>query len=249
MGDLYFKNKQDFEQFIVGKEKIGNGVEGTCYKIDNHILKIYGNSLNKTTGMHDDSYYLQFKNIDVDNFHFIKNLAYIKNEESKYLIGTIGDYIEGTTLDYKTLYHTDIDGIIDGIGELIPSIKKLSKSYICIGDIFIKNIIYNKGHFHFIDTASYYYVDEYPYYIYKHNIITIMKELTEGATGSYSNRLINNYLFKINNEFNYHYDVDLLLDPINLLKGLRKSLEDYCNKPIIRFSDSEQVLKKKLQYY
>lgn len=249
MEDLCFENKEEFEKFIIEKDKIGVGTEGTCYRVDDYTLKIYIDLSNNFKEMYNDSYYLQFKNINIDNFHFIKNLVYLENKESKRLIGTISNYVDGLVLDYKILYNTNIDNIINGIINLTPSIKELSKQYICIGDAFIKNIIYNKDNFHFIDTASYYYSDEYPYYIYKYNVITVMKELIESATGSYENGLINKYLFKIDNRYNYNYDLELLLNPVDLLQNLKKTLEEYCNKEIVCFSDSQYILKRKLQCY
>lgn len=250
MEDLYFKRQEDVNMFLYDKQRLGVGAEGTCYKIDDYVLKIYHNNIHfNLKNNYDASYYLQFKNINIDSFNFIKNIAYLKKEDSDILIGTISKYIYGSSLEYNTLYNVSIDSIVLGLKTLLPDVAKLSKNGIKIGDTFINNIIYDKNTFKFIDTASYCYSDEEPYYTYKNNVKIIMEELMRSIVGIKNNSLIFEYLINANKEYNYMRDSELLLDPINLLLNLRKSLEEYCDKNISSFSDSKDILTRKLKLY
>lgn len=242
MKDLYFNNTKELELFLENKEKIGEGAEGTCFKIDDYALKIYKELLlDYKDEINAD--YLQFKNLDIPHFNFVKNSVYIEN---KYLVGTISKYVEGKVLNLDTLYYEPVEDLIEAIIKLLPSIKSISEKGIIVGDIFINNIIYKKGNLNFIDTASYQYTYEEPYYLYKYNVIEIMKELMMSITNSYCNMEIFKYLNKIGWKYNYNWNTELLLQPIQLIKGLRNSLEDYCDIKINSFSDCEQVLVKKL---
>lgn len=244
MENLYFKDLEELKLFLKGKEKLGEGAEGICYKVNNNVLKVYKELIiNYDVKIKTD--FLQFKDLEIPHFNFIKNIAYIEKE--KYLIGTISKYVKGNVLKFDTLYYEPIDKIIKLIENLLPSIKTLSKEGILVGDIFINNIIYNENNLEFIDTASYCYTYEDIYDLYIYNMKQIMSELMISILDNYYKGMIIEYLSKVNDKYNYKYNDELLLDPISLLKGIKNSLEDYCNMEINNFSDCETVLTKKIK--
>ena len=73
MEDLYFKRQEDVNMFLYDKQRLGVGAEGTCYKIDDYVLKIYHNNIHfNLKNNYDASYYLQFKNINIDSFNLLR---------------------------------------------------------------------------------------------------------------------------------------------------------------------------------
>lgn len=250
---MKFENKFELEEYLRDKEKIGNGAEGVCYKIGDDVFKIYNYFFDKDINRlkHFDykefsSYYLQFKDVRVDNFNFIKDVISLND---KYVVGSICKYVSGDSLQTDTLCTVPIDKIIDCISNLLPSIWNLSRNYnISVGDIFVNNIIYDGRNFNFIDTASYFYSIDEPYYTYKNNVIEIIREIMFNITNSYNNNgLIYDFFVKNCFEYNYYFDNELLSNPIKLLKKLKSSLEEYCDREIVCFRDSEDILIKKLK--
>lgn len=242
MRDLYFKNIDELEDFLFDKKVLGKGYEGTCYKVEDFVLKVL---LEEYRNKCQEQHYLKFRNIDIDNFNFIKNIAYINDKNSNIMIGTISKYIKGMTLDLGTLHNVAINDIIIALEQLIPSIRKLSASGIRVDDIFVRNIVFCNNKFNFIDTNSYFFTDEEPYFVYKENIIEIMSELMLCIMNSYNDLTISKFLE--HSIYNYNIDHELLMHPIKYLKELKSYLENFCDREIICFNDSVPILKKKLQ--
>jgi len=247
MNDLYFNSLEEINNFLLFKKYLSSGVEGSCYKYNDYTLKFFHNYLEQNS-IYDEKYYLQFKDINVDNFYFVKNMIYLGNEDNKKIIGTISNHATGNTLSYNSLYAVSINKLIESLKILRKNVLELSQNAISLGDsIFIKNIIYDDV-FKFIDLANFYYTYEEPYYLFKNNFYIIMRELFPSIINSYSkDDIIVEYINKIDNQYNIMYDYELLLNPVKLITNLKNSLEDYCNIEINSFKDCESILKQKLK--
>ena len=239
MTDLYFDTHEELEKFLKDKPFLGQGCEGRVYKFGDYSLKIYPESC------YNPNYYLRFKDVDVNNFYFKKNVVFLEQEK---VIGTISNYAKGETLDYSYLYNVPIDNLIKSLEILLRDIKEISKKNISLEDaIFIKNIVYDGFCFKFIDTNTYFY-DFDNYNLYKKNVLEVMRELMFSITNSsLKDSFLNYYINKINPRYNYYLDYELLLNPINLLKKLKYSLEEFCEEEIISFKDCEKNIKKKIK--
>lgn len=251
MENLNFKNLYDLEEFLQYKELLGQGAEGVCFKIGDYTLKIYKHLLEtrKTQTKEDNerlyNYFLKFKDVEIDNFTFVKNIATMENGN---IIGTISKYVKGTSLDLLKLHNLPIEDILKAIEQLIPNIKRLSAEYnIKVEDVFMTNIIYEQNKIYFIDTSSYSFDEEEPYYIYKYNMIHIMKELMRCVTNSYHDYTLIEFLNKFNSECNYIEEEELLLNPIKLLKQIKKAIEEFCDTEIMSFSDSVPIINQKIR--
>lgn len=249
MKDLYFESPTKLKKFLENKQLLGQGFEGICYKYDDSSIKIYQKLLEDYKSPNCLYCYLKFKDMDIPNFNFIKNGVYIKENGNEYMVGTISKYVEGEVLKYDTLSYVPFDDIIRAVQNLMPSIKILAKNQIMVSDIFINNIIYKDVRFEFIDTGNYmsnWSEDEY--IIYKNNLREIINEIMVGITNNYKSLIIDGFFNEINGEFNYKIDSELLTNPIYLLKGLKKSLENFCECEIKTFKDCEEKILKKVKY-
>ena len=251
MKDLYFDNKQQLEHFLKNKTFLGKGAEGSCYRYEDSTLKIFDGILKDEIRniKYDKNYYLQFKDINVENFHFVKNIIYLNDAKDFKIIGLISNYASGNNLDYNSLYDVPIDSIINSLEILLDNILSLSNNLIAVKDaVFIKNILYDGKIFKFIDTSNFFFIEEDPYYIYKNNVVEIMKELIISIINGYGDSCVCNYFKHVSSEYNYYYDPGLLADPIKYLKKLKLILEEYCEKEIKTFKDCESIMKKKIKY-
>lgn len=249
MKDLYFDSPKNLKIFLENKQLLGEGTEGVCYKVDDLSVKIYKNLLEDYKIPNRLHSYLKFKDLDIPCFTFIKNGVYIKENANDYMIGTICKYVDGDVLTYDALSYVPFDDMISAFKKMMPSVKILSENQIMVDDIFLSNIIYKNKKFEFIDTANYtnnWY--EEAYWLYKRNLSEITREIMIGITNNYKSRIIDDFLTKINGDFDYKIDPELLTSPIYLLEGLKKSLEDFCECEIKTFKDCEEKILKKVKY-
>lgn len=227
--DFYFRNKKF----------LGVGIEGNCLKIDNErVAKLYHkNVLKKYEGKTSREKLLEFKDIQIDNFYFIKELIWVRFQ----MIGSIMPFVEGINLEDKVLGEISIDELCADLENLINSINCLSSEKIMVDDILRKNTIYNNG-FHFIDTGCFFYSNQsfsnVFYYNVKEIIGMILYELFYELFIHFD--VIRNLLEE--KYCNWCTDLDILCNPREFLFEIKKALEEKVEQEIYTFNDSSLIL-------
>lgn len=228
--------------------KLGSGREGTCFKMNNRTYKIYNDSYIKLYHNREEEL-LKFKDINIDNIYFIKELIYFNKE----LVGTICDYAPGISCAHAKLHLSKIDKLTCGLTNLKKSILELSELGIHIDDPYLGNILYDNGTFNLIDMFSSYYSQDNITDIYQSNMQKIMSALYRNITNKYQS--VDHFIYAFLNDINSPYkeylvDPDLLLNPYETITGIKTVIEEYIGHEITTFSKSyKDLLKIKKKKY
>lgn len=143
---LFTKNKT-IRFNLENAELLGYGVEGTVYKFDNYLIKLFNeerlNSLNTLEQLK------LLKEIDLKRFVLLTDVLYNKNGK---LIGCKMDEINNI-LPISYLYTRRIKYLIEEILIIYEDLEKLSNNNILIDDIY-HNFLFN-GNINIIDGSMY----------------------------------------------------------------------------------------------
>lgn len=173
MENLHFKNKRELNSFIKKLQYIDRGAEGICYRLSRKTVFKYlcGEIYYPIV---DENQLLQFKNIDIANYIFAKNVVFLKEQ----IIGVLMKYVNGNLVD-KGLYNVKIFNLIKAFEDLEISTRKLSNYGISVFDVFPSNMFYNNSRFFLIDTMWYEKVDLDPDKLFKENMVSIFSNICD----------------------------------------------------------------------
>lgn len=252
MENIVFSDIITFTDFVRSfDKKLGVGMEGTCYKKGNNSYKLYNRIYRDT---YDTSTaqrrLMRFKDIQIDNFYFIRNLIFIREN----IVGSVSQYAKGSNCYQIELYKKNLDNLINALNILKKNVMELSKNYIYIDDLWLENILYDNREFKFIDTSDYYLRedsknsnDKYDDVnaIYRKNMTVIMKVLFKDITSynSFLDNFIFAYLTEIGSEYkDYLIDTDLMIDPDTTIIGIRNLIQEDIGREITSFSNCRKDL-------
>ena len=244
MENLRFQTQEDLDKFLSKLQFIGKGTEGKCYLWkDKWVLKVFYCQM-------EDEKLLQFSNIDVEGFSFIKYLIYVGDT----IVGVVAPFVKGYNINDGCLSNECISDIILASSDLVLGVEEISYLSIMAWDVCTPNIIYYKGKLGVIDTRKFYYEKE-GYNILPNNMSEVMKPVVNSALGYYyldyktqfDSLGIKHFLKSTNSEYrDYENDFCLLQNPQELLLGIKGELEEFLQMRIVRFSDAEEPLQRKL---
>ena len=239
MENMYFVTKLKAEKYF---EKNGSMLKSGVYRLDNRVIKKIdeGKSQSILYGVkfsYDNL--LQFKNIDIQGFSFIKGLVYTGLHN---VFGVINECANGYNLDEKSLSCYKIEDVITAIGSIKNSIKKLSDLNITVNDIHNGNIVFDGKNITLIDTTEYYYVygDDK---LYEANMTIVMETIFNDLFFSfYKNGVCDIYniyrLFEICKiKIENLNEKEFLMNPVETLCMIKKYLEELLEIELNTFGD------------
>ena len=247
MEDLHFKSQEHLEAFLSNLHSIGHGSEGDCYKLDNSTVLKYlnGPSYEPLT----QEQILQFSQIDIYNYIFVKNIAFMQDE----IVGVLMKYIDGENIFDHRLYKTKYDNIIKAFEDLMVGTKKLSDLFIHIADPYSTNIIYRNKRFYIVDTMGYKKDSSFTSPtelqkkekkiedIYRSNI----RMLSFQIYNCLITRLVKRYFMTIPDLKGYERNKEFLENPVLFLKVAKQVLSEYCGDEIKTIDQADRVLQKR----
>lgn len=232
MKDLHFVNEEHFNAFLNNLEYLDSGSEGECYKlIDNTVLK-YLNGPSYETRSKEEM--LKFKEVDIPNFIFVKNLAYIRDE----VVGVLMQYVSGKSV-YYGLEQVKLLNLIKAFDDLIKATKKLSDKGIRVDDTATSNMIYDRNRFYLIDTMNY-KKEADTSQTFKDN----MHDLTLNIYESILSKEILEFIKTIPEIKDFNLDSDLLTNPSYVLSVLLNKLNEYFGYEIKNIKEASKKLNK-----
>lgn len=247
MEDLHFKTQEHLDAFLSNLQSIGHGSEGDCYKLDSQTVLKYLNGPSYEPLTREQI--LQFSDINICNYIFIKNIVYLQDE----IVGVLMKYIDGKNIFDHRLHKTKYDNILKAFEDLMGGTRKLSDSFIHIVDPYSTNIIYKNKKFYIVDTMGYKIDDRI------HSSIVLEKQLKSTDDIYTSNirmlsfqiynclltRLVKHYLVTIPDLRNYERNKDFLENPVLFLNIVKNKLSEYCEEEIKTVEQADKVLKKR----
>lgn len=232
MKDLHFLNDEHFNAFLTNTKYLASGSEGECYKlVDNTVLKYLNGPCYEEKSKEE---LLQFKNIAIPNFIFVKNLVYIRDR----IVGVLMQYVVGKSV-YNGLQQIKILNLIKAFDDLIKATKSLSEQGIRVDDTATSNMIYNKNRFYLIDTINY-KKESNPSQIFKSN----MHDLSLNIYESILNREILEFMKTIPEIRDFNLDSNLLINPSYVLNVLLNKLNEYFGYEIKNIKEASKKLNK-----
>lgn len=245
MKNMYFLNDKIANNYLKNNGiKICHGI----YRIDDTIIKRFNPDKSRMIyDEFDEKKLLQFKDVDVEQFYFIKSLLFTGAFN---IHSTIYKYASGIDIDQKSLASYNIDDIINAIGVLQNSIKKLSELGIYANDVNYGNVIFDGMTLSIIDTCEYYYSENDPSQVYEDNLMYIMNTIFSNLFYTfYQNRfstvrMIHKYFSIRGSEFENFRQMDYLMDPVNTLIGMRKFMEEDLGVSLYSFGESFDLIDK-----
>lgn len=244
MKNMYFLNETTANRYFMQ-----NGVflKNNVFKLDNKVIKKIDIEKSKSILYHakfSPDMFLQFKNIDIKGFSFTKGLVYTGLNN---VYGVINKYIDGESLEKKSLSSYNIDDVIRAIDEIKNSIKKLSDLNITVNDIRNSNIIFDGTNITLIDTTEYYYVYDNSH-LYEANIVAVMETIFNDLFFSfYKNGFCDIYniyrlldICKI--KLGDLRGKELLMNPVETLWMLKSYLEEQLEMELNTFGDSHKFM-------
>ena len=167
MKDMHFQSEEHLNCFIKNLQFIGLGSEGSCYRLDKET--VFKHLCGPNYEPRDKGKILQFKDINIPNYVFVQNIAYLKNE----IVGVLMQYINGENLETHNLYRIRIINLIKMFDDLIEATKKLSNLGVSVFDVCPVNVIYSSTRLYLIDTMDYSRVDIDSEKLFKENMSRI----------------------------------------------------------------------------
>lgn len=250
---INFTDLNQVVNFFRGSKKIGCGREGTCYKIGNISYKLY-NSEYRSIYEDKENHVrlLQFKDVMVDNFYFIKSLIYYNDK----LIGSVSEYAKGICCGKIFLHRRNLDILIIALNILKKNVYELSRLGIYIDDQDLSNMVYDDHIFKLIDGGDYYYSDdiiirgnkkiiENVDSIYRENMRKVVSMLFKSITNFYNqwDAFIFEYLSDINSPYkDYLSDIDMMLNPDETIIGIRNTIQEGIGREISSFGNCRRDL-------
>ena len=235
MEHLRFNNYNDLKNFINGLKYIGEGGDGTVYLLDNKwSLKILHNWRTGT------SFIKPLLNLEIEGFAFPVALIFMQDE----IVGVISPFVKGKDIFRKNLAGEEISKIITASSDLVPSIEELSYLQILAKDAWEINIIFDGNKFTVIDPMHFEFDSSSD--VFSINLKEIIGAIADSALDT-DYRNVNSFLRLTKSRFkNYRSDAYLLSHPKELLLGIKDELEEFLQMRIVRFSDAEEPLQRKL---
>lgn len=239
MGDLFFSDEKDFNQYVKNYEIIGNGF----YLVDNKyvIKRMSEDYIKKYNYMIDKDMLLKYKDIDIKHIYFPKNLVYIDGE----ICGYIAEYVKGMSGEGNFFKEIKIDKLLEAIDCFMNTIKQISDLGIRIIDPYVNNIIFDGDNFNFIDMSECEMVLDDKELLYQDNVINTMYEiflnLFESDDKIFSDISIKNFIDRYEFEIDL-YDDDSLINPIDTIKRALLFLENKIGKRIDYFIEVDKYL-------
>lgn len=241
MKNMWFLNDAIVENYL---KRNGEFVFKDIYKIDDMVIKKI--NIDKSKSVFDDfslDKLLQFKDIDIECFSFIKFLVYTGFGK---VYGTGSKYINGINIHSRSLGEYNIDNVLNGIKKLELSIRKLSDMGICVNDINFGNVIFNGKNIKIIDTAEYYFDDKDSSDIYTDNMMFTMNTIFANIFYLFGNnrfmtiKNIYEYFNIRNSEYEHFCEQEYLLNPVDTLSGIRKLMEEDFGVKLNSFSECHE---------
>ena len=250
MDDIRFDEISQIVEFFRGSKKLGYGMEGTCYRIENISYKLYNSLYRDIYGELDKQKELiKFKELVIDNVYFIRALIFYRDK----LMGSVSQYACGNSCGSIYLHRRNLDRIINALKILKKSVYQLSELGICIMDHDLSNVLYDDRVFSLIDVCDYCYADDSKDIvgdvkaIYRENMKKISGLLFRSITG-YCNmydKFIFGYLQEVNSLYkDYLVDVDLMMDVDGTIMGIRNEIEEFIGRDVITFSSCRKDLQR-----
>lgn len=246
MDNMRFINLTSAEKYIrENGEKIDFGV----FKLkDGRLIKKYNKEkcLDRYDEF-DEKNILQFKDIHIDGVSFAEALVYYGIIHGK-IYATITSYISGISGKNNPFQNYQITSFMEAVKHLKVTIEKLSNLSICINDAYVGNIIYGDNRLTLIDTLEYYYSDESTDKIYEKNMMSVMKEIYRSlfSNSSLESYAISTYLHLRNNIFKNYNEKEFLMNPVEVITGIRTFLEEDFEMKLNCFRDVSPKLKESI---
>lgn len=234
MKDIYFQNEEHLNCFIRNLQLIGLGSEGNCYRLNKETVFKYLCGPNYE--QRDKEEILQFKDINIPNYVFVQNIAYLKNE----IVGVLMQYINGENLEIHNLYRLRIINLIKMFDDLIEATKKLSDLGISVFDVCPVNVIYSSTRLYLIDTMDYSRVDIDSEILFKENMSTIMRNIHNKI---FPSKVIK-FISSIPELKDFKQDKELLSNPSYFLKILLEELNGYIECEVETLEEASKKLKR-----
>ena len=150
MDNMYFKNKNEFENFLQYLTIIGIGGESTCYRLNKRVIKYLNGPYAREFTIPEIEYYCRFNKYS--SFIFSDGAIIINNQVK----GLLMPYIKGTLLINYNFNEIELPTLISKIKTTKDNILSISQEGVELQDLASVNIIVNNDlFFNFIDTNNY----------------------------------------------------------------------------------------------
>lgn len=265
MEDMVFASQAAFATFLEENkaQKLGYGIEGTCYRVGDMTYKVYNNAYREMLERKNLVHALKkYRDVFIDNVYFIRRLVYVGDM----LACSVTNYADGVACNKISLYEKNLDTLIQAFEELSAALFELSAFGISTQDPFLGNILYNDQVFQLIDTAGYSPYrnrleksndnnrleednnSDYLFALYKKNALPFMKLLLAKVTNHKKDDFIFRYLKDIHSPYqDFLNDEDLLMEPDLTIASIRDAIQEGIGRKIDTFSSCKTDLVRTMR--
>ncbi len=235
---IYVENENELDNFIYDNmsEKIGEGIEGSCYLTQN------GDVIKKLKYSRSEEFLERLEGINIKGVSFPYGGVLIK----RFVHALLLKYVKGEP--FKNIRHLflDLTALEYSLNDLLQTIRELSYLGIVITDFYLGNIIFDGINFTLIDTQSYTFLDDFNSLergesLYNRNVEYVMKCFYHKL---FSDDCEIRTLLMTSPLNKYMTDIGLLGNPIAMIEELRAYLQIKYREYIVTLSDMKRLLTK-----